>query len=61
MAEGARGRGINVALPGYTLAPEASLTEIVAEIRLALDFLTAQACVNSVSMPLASLLAAGRQ
>ncbi len=43
VAEGPRGRGINVALPGYTLAPEASLTEIVAEIRLALDFLTAQA------------------
>ncbi len=42
VAKGPRGRGINVALPGYTLAPEASLTDIVAEIRLALDFLTAQ-------------------
>ena len=43
VAEGPRGRGINVALPGYTLAPEASLTEMVPEIRLALDFFTAQA------------------
>jgi arylformamidase len=43
VAEGPRARGINVALPGYTLAPEASLTDIVAEIRLALDFLAAQA------------------
>jgi arylformamidase len=42
VAEGPRGRRINVALPGYTLAPEASLTDIVAEIRLALDFLAAR-------------------
>jgi len=32
-------RGINVAVPGYTLAPEARLTDIVAEIRQALTFL----------------------
>jgi arylformamidase len=43
VAEGPRGRDINVALPSYTLAPEASLSDIVAEIRLALDFLAAQA------------------
>jgi arylformamidase len=36
---GPRSLGMNVALPGYTLAPEASLTDIVAEIRSALDFL----------------------
>ena len=31
--------GINVALTGYTLAPDATLDEIVAEIHAALDFL----------------------
>ena len=36
---GPRSRGINVAVPGYTLAPEARLTDIVAEIRSALNFL----------------------
>ena len=34
--------GINVALIGYTLAPEATLDEIVTEIRAGLDFLAAQ-------------------
>jgi acetyl esterase/lipase len=34
--------GINVALIGYTLAPEATLDEIVAEIHAGIDFLTAQ-------------------
>jgi arylformamidase len=43
VAKGPRARGINVALPGYTLAPDASLTDIVAEIRRALDFLAARA------------------
>jgi arylformamidase len=36
---GPRSRGINVAVPGYTLAPEARLVDIVAEIRQALTFL----------------------
>ena len=36
-------RGINVAVPGYTLAPEARLTEIVAEIRQVLTFLADRA------------------
>ncbi len=40
---GPRSLGMNVALPGYTLAPEASLTDIVAEIRSALDFLVGRA------------------
>lgn len=35
--------GINVAVPGYTLAPEARLTDIVAEIREALRFLAGRA------------------
>ena len=36
---GPRQHGINVALPGYTLGPDARLTEIVGEIRQALSFL----------------------
>jgi len=43
VAEGPVARGINVAVPGYTLAPQASLTEIVAEMERALTFLSAQA------------------
>ncbi|MFO1085180.1 MAG: alpha/beta hydrolase [Reyranellaceae bacterium] len=36
---GIHARGWSAALPGYTLAPDASLTEIVAEIDTALDWL----------------------
>ena len=43
VAEGPVARGINVTVPGYTLAPQASLTEIVAEIEQALTFLSRQA------------------
>jgi arylformamidase len=39
MADGALARGFDAALIGYTLAPEASLTEIVAEVRAAVRFL----------------------
>jgi arylformamidase len=41
-AEGAMAHGINVALTGYTLAPDATLDEIVAEVHAAIDFLAAQ-------------------
>jgi arylformamidase len=41
-AGGPMAHGINVALIGYTLAPDAKLDEIVAEIHSGLDFLTAQ-------------------
>jgi acetyl esterase/lipase len=41
-AEGPMAHGINVALAGYTLAPEATLDEIVAEIHTGIDFLAAQ-------------------
>ena len=34
--------GINVALIGYTLAPDATLDEIVAEIHAGIDFLAGQ-------------------
>jgi arylformamidase len=42
MASGPMVHGINVALIGYTLAPEAMLDEIVAEIHGGLDFLVGQ-------------------
>jgi acetyl esterase/lipase len=42
VADGPMAHGINVALSGYTLAPDASLDEIVAEIYAGLDFLAAQ-------------------
>src|ERR1700720_408953 len=41
-AEGPLGYGINVALIGYTLAPEATLDQIVAEIGAGIDFLAKQ-------------------
>ncbi|MFP5228067.1 MAG: alpha/beta hydrolase [Acidobacteriota bacterium] len=39
IAEGVASHGWSVALPGFTLAPEASLEQIVAENRMALDWL----------------------
>src|SRR5215208_6991823 len=39
LVEGVAAHGWSVAIPGYSLAPEASLTEIVAEILAALDWL----------------------
>jgi arylformamidase len=41
-ATGPMAHGINVALIGYTLAPDATLDEIVAEIHRGLDFLAEQ-------------------
>ncbi len=41
LVEGVRAHGWSAALPGYTLAPDASLTEIVTEIHAALDWLAA--------------------
>jgi acetyl esterase/lipase len=41
-AEGALAHGINVALSGYTLAPDATLDQIVAEIHAGIDFLGGQ-------------------
>jgi acetyl esterase/lipase len=42
VAEGLLTHGINVALIGYTLAPDATLDEIVAEIHAGIDFLCPQ-------------------
>jgi acetyl esterase/lipase len=41
-AEGPMTHGINVALIGYTLAPDATLDEIVAEIHAGIDYLAGQ-------------------
>src|ERR1700722_3497275 len=41
-AEGAMAHGINVALIGYTLAPEATLEAIVGEIHQGIDYLAGQ-------------------
>ena len=41
-AEGPMAHGINVALIGYTLAPDATLDQIVAEIHAGIDFLAGQ-------------------
>ena len=43
VADGPRPHGIDVALVGYTLAPDARLTDIVAEMRQALSFLADRA------------------
>ena len=43
VATGPRAHGINVAVPGYTLAPDVRLKDIVAEIRQALSFLVERA------------------
>jgi acetyl esterase/lipase len=41
-AEGPMAHGINVALIGYTLAPDATLDQIVAEVHAGIDFLVEQ-------------------
>lgn len=47
-AEGMAAHGWSVAMPGYSLAPEASLTQIVAEMRTALDWLAAHQVSKNV-------------
>ncbi len=42
MAAGPMSHGINVALIGYTLAPDATLDQIVAEIHAGIDYLAGQ-------------------
>jgi len=48
-AEGIMAHGWSMALPGYTLAPDASLTAIVAEIHRALDWLAAHGPAHGVA------------
>ena len=51
MAEGVLARGWSAALPGYTLAPDASLTQITKELRTALDWFAAQAGAHGIAGP----------
>ncbi len=51
VAEGFARRGWSVAIPGYTLAPNASLTQIVSEIRQALDWLDAEGHACGIQGP----------
>lgn len=44
-------RGWSAALPGYTLAPDASMTEIVGEINAALDWLAANGPAHGIAGP----------
>jgi acetyl esterase/lipase len=48
MIAGAYAHGWAAALPGYTLAPDASLSEIVAEINAALDWLAAHGSEHGI-------------
>ena len=50
-AEGVLARGWSAALPGYTLAPAATLTRIVQEIRSALDWLAAEGSAHGIAGP----------
>src|SRR5579871_5833882 len=49
MAEGPLARGFDAALIGYTLAPDASLTEIVGEMRTALRWLRGEGPARGVA------------
>jgi arylformamidase len=51
LVEGALSAGWSAALPGYTLAPEASLARIADEIRRALDWLAAEGPRHGVAGP----------
>jgi acetyl esterase/lipase len=52
MADGVLARGWSAALPGYTLAPDASLTQITKELRTALDWFAAHAGAHGIEGPL---------
>ena len=51
LGEGLRAHGWSVALPGYTLAPEATMAEIHGEILAALDWLAANGAQHGVTGP----------
>ena len=52
VGEGLASHGWSIALPGYTLAPEATLTQIVAEIGAALDWLAANGKGHGIAGPI---------
>ncbi len=49
-AEGFLANGWSVAMPGYALAPEASLSQITAELRAALDWLAANGPQHGIAI-----------
>jgi arylformamidase len=51
LVEGVAAHGWSVAIPGYSLAPDASLTQIVGEISQALDWMAANGNSYGVSGP----------
>jgi acetyl esterase/lipase len=51
LVEGVAAHGWSVAIPGYSLAPDASLTQIVGEISQSLDWLAANGESYGVSGP----------
>ena len=51
LADGALARGWSAALPGYTLAPDASLTQITKELRTAFDWLATQGAARGIEGP----------
>jgi acetyl esterase/lipase len=52
LAQGARAMGWSAALPGYTLAPEASLTTITWQVSRALDWLAAHGAAHGIGGPI---------
>ncbi len=51
LVEGVSAHGWSVAIPGYSLAPEVSLTEIVTEISQALDWLAQNGASHGIAGP----------
>src|SRR6202035_1611585 len=51
LVEGMAAHGWSVAIPGYSLAPEATLTEIAQEIPLALDWLAENGAFHGIAGP----------
>jgi acetyl esterase/lipase len=52
MAEGVAAHGWSVAMPGYSLAPEASMTQIAAQMRAAMDWLAAHGPAHGIAGPI---------
>ncbi|MGE0418248.1 MAG: alpha/beta hydrolase [Acetobacteraceae bacterium] len=52
LAAGPRALGWSLAVPGYTLCPEVTLRDIVAEIDLALDWLGAHGAAHGIAGPI---------
>lgn len=51
LAEGVRAQGWACAMPGYTLAPDVTLADIVAELRQALDWLGSHGAAHGIAGP----------